>query len=90
MHGNNGNFAILPNDNYKLTAEILEKNIVAEKVEYFSVEYALDEKNLTTYVLHRLHIDGEPFRIAYEIDHRDDFKVAEIIEFSVNGEKIEL
>ena len=33
-HGDNGNYAILSEDYHKLTSEILEKNIVGEKIEH--------------------------------------------------------
>lgn len=90
VHGDNGNYAILSESNDKLMTEILEKNIVGEKIEQFSGGYNFDEKNLTTSVYHELHVDGEPHEIAYVIEHRDDYKIAEIIKFSVNGEKIDL
>ena len=74
---------------HKLTSEILEKNIVGENIEHISGGSELDEENLTTSVYQKLHVDGEPHEIAYVIEHRDDFNIAEIIEFSVNGEKID-
>ncbi|WP_407372118.1 hypothetical protein [Carnobacterium sp.] len=90
MHGDNGNYAILSESNDKLTTEILEKNIVGEKIEQYSSGYNFDEKKLTTSVYHELHVDGEPYKVAYIIEHRDDYKIAEIIEFSIDGEKIDL
>ena len=89
-YGDNGNYAILSEAYHKLTSEILEKNIVGEKIEHSSGGYDLDEENLTTFVHHKLHVDGEPHEIDYIIEHRDDFKIAEIIEFSVNGKKIDI
>lgn len=90
MHGDNGNYAILSESNDKLMTEILEKNIVGEKIEQYSSGYNFDEKKLTTSVYHELHVDGEPYKVAYIIEHRDDYKIAEIIEFSIDGEKIDL
>ena len=89
-HGDNGNYAILSEAYHKLTSEILEKNIVGENIEHISGGSELDEENLTTFVHHKLHVDGEPHEIDYIIEHRDDFKIAEIIEFSVNGKKIDI
>ncbi|AEB28785.1 hypothetical protein CAR_c00340 [Carnobacterium sp. 17-4] len=89
-HGDNGNYAILSEANDKLMTEILEKNIVGEKIEQTSGGYELYQENLTTSVHHKLDVDGEPYEVAYVIEHRDDYKIAEIIEFSVNGEKIDL
>ena len=89
-HGDNGNYAILSEAYHKLTSEILEKNIVGENIEHISGGSELDEENLTTSVYQKLHVDGEPHEIAYVIEHRDDFKIAEIIEFSVNGKKIDI
>jgi len=89
-YGDNGNYVILTEAYNKLIAEILEKNIVGEKIERSSDEYNMDEDNLTTFVHHRLDVDGESHAIAYVIEHRDDYKVAEIIEFRVNGENIDL
>ena len=89
-YGDNGNYAILSEAYHKLTTEILEKNIIGENIEHISDGSELDEENLTTSVSQKLHVDGEPHEIAYVIEHRDDFKVAEIIEFSINGEKIDL
>lgn len=89
-YGDNGNYVILTEAYNKLIAEILEKNIVGEKIERSSDGYDLEEENLTTFVHHRIHVDGEPHEIAYVIEHRDDYKVAEIIEFRVNGENIDL
>ena len=74
---------------HKLTSEILEKNIVGENIEHISGGSELDEENLTTSVYQKLHVNGEPQEIAYVIEHRDDFNIAEIIEFSINGEKID-
>ncbi|MFS0749843.1 hypothetical protein [Oceanobacillus sp. 1P07AA] len=88
-YGDNGNYAILPEANHKLTNEILEKNIVGENIEHISGGSELNEENLTTSVSQKLHVDGEPYEIAYIIEHRDDFNIAEIIEFSINGEKID-
>ena len=89
-HGDNGNYAILSEAYHKLTSEILEKNIVGENIEHISGGSELDEENLTTSVYQKLHVDGEPHEIDYVIEHRDDFKIAEIIEFSVNGKKIDI
>ena len=89
-HGDNGNYAILSEAFDKLRAEILEKNIVGEKIEQTSGGYELYQENLTTSVHHKLDVDGEPYEVSYVIEHRDDYKIAEIIEFSVNGEKIDL
>lgn len=89
-YGGNGNYAILTEAYNKLMTEILEKNIVGEKIEHSSSRSDLDEENSTTFIHHNLDIDGEPYEVAYVIEHRDDFKIAEIIEFSVNGEKIDL
>ena len=89
-HGDNGNYAILSEDYFKLTAEILEKNIIGEKEEGSSSISDLDEKTSTISVQQMVHVDGEPHQIAYVIEHKDDFKIAEIIEFSVNGKKIDL
>ena len=89
-YGDNGNYAILSEAYHKLTSEILEKNIVGENIEHISGGSELDEENLTTFVHHKLHVDGEPHEIDYVIEHRDDFKIAEIIEFSVNGKKIDI
>ncbi|MER2175874.1 MAG: hypothetical protein ABS911_14465 [Carnobacterium sp.] len=89
-HGDNGNYAILSEANDKLMTEILEKNIVGEKIEQTSGGYELYQENLTTSVHHKLDVDGKPYEVAYVIEHRDDYKIAEIIEFSVNGEKIDL
>ncbi|MDQ0209095.1 hypothetical protein [Alkalicoccobacillus murimartini] len=89
-YGDNGDYAILPDAFNKLNDEILEKNIVGEKIEQSSSESNFVEKNLTTFLRHQLHVDGEPYEVSYLIEHRDDYKIAEIIEFSVNGEKVEL
>ena len=90
VHGDNGNYAILSEAYSKLTTEIIEKNIVGEKIEHSSSRSSLDEGNLTTFVQHELDVDGELYEVAYVIEHRDDYKIAEIIEFSVNGEKTDL
>ena len=89
-YGDNGNYAILSEAYNKLLTEIIEKNIVGEKIEQASGGYNSDEENLTTSVHYKLHVDGEPHEIAYVIEHKDDFKIAEITEFSVDGEKIDL
>ena len=90
VHGDNGNYAILSEAYSKLTTEIIEKNIVGEKIEHSSSRSSLDEGNLTTFVKHELDVDGELYEVAYVIEHRDDYRIAEIIEFSVNGEKTDL
>lgn len=89
-YGDNGNYAILSEAYHKLFTEIIEKNIVGEKIEHSSSGYNLNEEDLTTSVHHKLQIDGESHEVAYIIEHRDDFKIAKIIEFRVNGEKIDL
>lgn len=89
-HGDNGNYAILSEDYRKLMTEILEKNIVGENIEQTSGGYNSDEGNLTTSVHYNIYVDGEPHEIAYVIEHKDDFRIAEITEFSVDGEKIDL
>ncbi|WP_428912038.1 hypothetical protein [Niallia sp. Krafla_26] len=88
-YGDNGNYAILPEAYQNLTSEILEKNIVGENIEHISGGSELDEENLTTSVYQKLHVDGEPHEISYVIEHRDNFNIAEIIEFSIDGEKID-
>ncbi|MEI3613149.1 hypothetical protein [Pseudogracilibacillus sp. SO30301A] len=77
-------------DYHKLTSEIFEKNIVGENIEHISGEYEFDGEKLTTSEYREVLVDGETYKIAYIIEHRDDFKIAEIIEFRVNGEKIDL
>ncbi|MEI3612298.1 hypothetical protein [Pseudogracilibacillus sp. SO30301A] len=89
-YGDYGNYAILSEDYHKLTSEILEKNIVGENIEHISGEYGFDGEKLTTSEYRELLVDGETYKIAYIIEHRDDFKIAEIIEFRVNGENIDL
>lgn len=89
-YGDNGNYIITTENQDKLTAEIIEKNIVAETIEYISGEYNFYEGNVTTSVHQQIQVDGEPHTIAYIIEHKDDYKVAEIIDFSVDGEKIDL
>lgn len=89
-YGDNGNYAILSEARSKLMNEIIEKNIMGEKIEQSSGGSSFDEENLTSSVHYELLVDGEPHNIAYVIEHRDDFKIAEIIEFSVDGEKIDL
>ncbi|WP_197482133.1 hypothetical protein [Oceanobacillus sp. Castelsardo] len=87
-YGDNGNYAILPEAHHKLTSEILEKNIVGENIEHISGGSEFDEEKLTTSEHHEVYVDGETHKITYIIEHRDD--IAEIIEFRVNGEKIDL
>lgn len=89
-YGDNGNYIILTEDQDRLASEIIEKNIIAEKIEYISREYNFYEGNLTTSVHQMIQIDGEPHTITYILEHRDDFKMAEIIDFSVDGEKMDL
>lgn len=89
-YGDNGDYAILSDAHHKLTSEIIEKNITGENIELISGESELDEENLTTSVYQKLQIDGELHEISYVIEHRDDFNIAEVIEFSINGEKIDL
>lgn len=88
-YGDNGIYAILSEAYHKLTSEIIEINIVGENIEHISGGSELDEENLTTSVYQKLHVDGEPHEIAYLIEHRDDFNIAEIIEFNINGERID-
>lgn len=88
-YGDNGIYAILSEAYHKLTSEIIEINIVGENIEHISGGSELDEENLTTSVYQKLHVDGEPHEIAYVIEHRDDFNIAEIIEFNINGERID-
>ncbi len=89
-YGDNGNYAILSEAYNKLLTEIIEKNIVGEKIEQTSGGYSSEGENLTTSVHYKLNVDGESHAIAYVIEHRDDYKIAEIIEFSVDGKKIDL
>ncbi len=89
-YGDYGNYAILSEDYHELTSEILEKNIVGENIEHISGEYNLDGEKLTTSQHQEVLIDGETYKISYLIEHKDDFKIAEITEFKVNGEKIDL
>lgn len=89
-YGDTGAYAILSADYHKLTDEIIDKNIVGEELEYISGEFILDEEELTTSQSYKTLVDGETYEINYKLDHRDDFKIAEIIEFSINGKKIEL
>lgn len=89
-HGDNGNYAILTEAYNKLTTEIIEKNIVGGKIENIGGGSKSDEESLITSAHHELRVDGELYEIAYVIEHIDDYKIAEIIEFSVNGEKIDL
>lgn len=89
-YGDNGDYAILTEAYNKLMTEILEKNIVGEKIEHSSGRSDLDGDNLMTFVQHKLDVDGKPYKITYVIEHRNNFKIAEIIEFSVNGKKIDL
>lgn len=89
-YGDYGNYTISSENYHNLTSEILEKNIVGENKEQISGRSEFDEEKLTTSEYHEILVDGETYKIAYIIEHRDDFKIAEIIEFRVNGEKIDL
>lgn len=68
----------------------MKKTSWGKKIEHSSSRSSLDEGNLTTFVKHELDVDGELYEVAYVIEHRDDYRIAEIIEFSVNGEKTDL
>lgn len=89
-YGDNGDYAILLDDYHRLTDEIIDKNILGEELEFISGEFTLDEEELTTSQHYKTLVDGETYEINYKLEHRDDFKIAEIIEFSINGENIEL
>ncbi|MCM3740779.1 hypothetical protein M3210_10895 [Oceanobacillus luteolus] len=89
-YGDMGNYAILSENSHKLTTEILEKNIVGENIESLGGGSTFDDEKLTTYAHQEISVDGETYRISYIIEHRDDFKIAEITEFKVNGQKIDL
>ncbi len=89
-HGNNGSYAILTDDYNKLLREIIEKNIVGEKIESMGGGFSSEEESLPTSVNHQLQVDGKVYEISFVIAYRDNYNIAEIIEFSVNGEKIGL
>ncbi|SHN33801.1 hypothetical protein [Gracilibacillus kekensis] len=89
-YGDNGNYAILSEAYHKLTTEIIEKNIVGANIEIISGGSRFDDVKLTTYEHQEVYVDGETHNISYIIEHRDDFKIAEIIEFKVNEEKVDL
>lgn len=89
-YGDNGNYAILSEAQTQLMNEIIAKNIVGDKIEHTGGSSTTDEESLVSSAQHRLIVDGKSYDVAYTIEHRDDYKIAEIIEFSVNGEKIEL
>src|SRR5690606_16775522 len=89
-YGDMGNYAILSENSHKLTTEIIEKNIVGENIESLGGGSTFDDEKLTTYAHQEISVDGETYRISYIIEHRDDFKIAEITEFKVNGQKIDL
>lgn len=55
-----------------------------------AVDFTFDDEKLTTYAHQEMSVDGETYRISYIIEHRDDFKIAKIIEFRVNGKEIDL
>src|SRR5690625_1658931 len=89
-HGQNGDYAILTKAYNKLTDEIIEKNIVGENIEYISSEANSDEGNITVYATHQVRVDGKDYEISFVIEYKDDYKIAELIEFSVNGKIIDL
>lgn len=89
-YGDNGNYAILSDASNELFTEIIEKNIIGEEIELSSSGYSSADENLTTSVHHKLYVDGESHEISYTIEHSDNYKVAEIVEFNVDGEKIDL
>lgn len=89
-YGDNGDYAILLDDYHTLTNDIIDENIVGERIEHISGGFNFDEEALTTSQYHEIHVDGETYEIDYKIDHRDDFKTAEIIEFRISGENIDL
>jgi len=89
-YGDNGNYAILPEDHHKLTEEIIEKNIVGEKVELGDGGSTFDDEKLITSAHREVDVDGESYRVSYRIEHSDDFKTAEIMEFNVDGEQVDL
>src|SRR5690625_2035186 len=89
-HGQNGDYAILTKAYNKLTNEIIEKNIVGENIEYISSEANSDEGNITVYATHQVRVGGKDYEISFVIEYKDDYKIAELIEFSVNGKIIDL
>lgn len=88
-HGNN-NYAILTDDYNKLIREIIEKNIVGEKIEIMDGGFSSEEESLPTSVNYQIQVDGNVYEISFVIAYRDNYDIAEIIEFSVDGEKIDL
>src|SRR5690625_2506216 len=70
-YGDNDNYTILPRDHNKLKDEVIEKNIVGEKIEYAGGEFSFDDENLTTTANHQLHVNGEFYNIAFVIKHTD-------------------
>jgi len=41
-------------------------------------------------MLHQVRVDSKAYEIYFVIEQKVDYKIAEIIEFSINGKKINL
>src|SRR5690625_3972669 len=81
-HGQNGNYAILTEAYNKLTYEIIAKNIVGEEIEYISSQGSSDHGNVTINTTHQVRVDGKDYAVSFVIEYEDDYKIAEVVEFS--------
>lgn len=90
QHGIKGSNAILTEDFNNLLNEIVEKNIMGSQIKHNRGTFDSDADGRTTTARLNLDIDGKSHTVSFVIDHQDDYKTAEIIEFRVDGEDLEL
>lgn len=90
FYGDMGEYALLPDDFSELEEEIINKNIVGDRVVSLGGGFSFDDEALTSNHHTEVEVDGKTHKVGFTIEYEDNYKVAEITSFRVDGEEIDL
>jgi len=85
-----GEYAILPMDFSQLESDIIDENIEGNRVTFLAGDSSFDEEELISYHSNEVEVDGEVHKVRFTIEFEDNYKIAEITSFRVDGEEIDL
>lgn len=85
-----GEYAILTNEFNQLIDEILYENLVGDQIDVIGGQSDMDEETFTSFHNYEVEVDGVIHEVQYKVKYEENYQVAEITEFKVDGDEIEL
>lgn len=74
----------------ELEEDIISKNIVGNQVAYVAGDFSFDDEELTSHHSVEVEVDGKTHKVGFTIEYEEDYKLAKITSFRVDGKEIDV